>query len=271
MEFWCIWIVSWILVAITATVIRKSKNPDQLWIYGLVSLCIITVGGITCAKWFAMMLTIPINDIITFVSDLSSFEKIFGVIGTILTVLLVILVPLFFTYLAGHGILGLHYIENWKAQVAFVAIFIVSVIGWTIPIYYYNLNIETTIESEITEQSSRELLYFCNIPVQSVSGEIEGSSVLGTGSVSGSITTQDLLPYWYMNANGKGAYDSAPATASQIEFIGEDEQPHLEIITYVQKSITHNYNNGEESSKIEATWTEYVFYLPEFIMQYNLN
>lgn len=268
MEFWAVWFLGWILVFITAAKIRKDHNPDNLVNYSLIIACIIIVGGIICAKFYAMVITWCINPPEEAVSTTTSdpglaLTILFTVITIVLTIFVVIL-PLYLTFLAGGAILGLYELENDKIQIAFIAIFIISVIGWTIPMCYYNMNIETATVVESTEED-RQLLSFCNIPVQSVSGEISGSSTIFSGSVSGSISTADNLPYWYVGKENKGEYDSAEAKSSYLNFIGDDENPHVKVIYYVEKEVTTNHNNGHVKSEETASWIEYEFYVPESV------
>lgn len=276
MEFWVVWFLGWILVFITAVKIRKDHNPDNWVNYSLTIACIIIVGGIICAKFYAMLLAMAMQspeglvnaDAIS--ADPGLLMMILNGLLVVLFLICVIAIPLLVTYGAGNGILGLYEIENMKMQVAFVVIFIVSVIGWTIPMYHYNMNIETATVVESTEED-RQLLYFCNIPVQSVSGEVSGSSTLFSGSVSGSISTADNLPYWYAGKDNKGEYDSAAAVSSHLNFIGDEETPHVRVIYYVQKEVTTNHNNGIVKSEETASWTEYEFYVPEAVMKYTLD
>ena len=123
----------------------------------------------------------------------------------------------------------------------------------------------------MAEKQERQLLYFCNIPVQEISGTISGSSFVGTGSVSGEITTTENLPYWYLNQKGEGVYDSVSAKSSKIVFIEDNKLPYVEIISYATQTITINHRNGTEKIATDKTWTEHVFYLPKEIRQYKLN
>lgn len=274
MEFWVVWFLGWILVFITAVKIRKDHNPDNWVNYSLTIACIIIVGGIICAKFYAMAITWCINPpteaVSTTASDPGLALTILFTVLTILLVILAIIIPLYLTFLAGSGILGLYELENDKIQIAFIAIFIVSVIGWTIPMCHYNMNIETETVVESIEED-RQLLYFCNIPVQSVSGEVSGSSTIFSGSVSGSISTADNLPYWYVGKNDKGEYDSAAAVSSHLNFISDEETPHVKVIYYVQKEVTTNHNNGNVKSEEKTSWTEYEFYVPEAVMKFTLD
>lgn len=89
-------------------------------------------------------------------------------------------------------------------QIIFIIVFIFSIIGCSFPICKYNLNIEKTTITILESTEGRQLLYFCNIPVQEISGGVSGSFHFGSGNVSGDIATSDKLPYWYLNENGDG-------------------------------------------------------------------
>ncbi len=141
-------------------------------------------------------------------------------------------------------ILGLYVLKELYLQIIFIIVFIFSIIGWSFPIYKYNLNIEkiTLIILESTEE--RQLLYFCNIPVQETSGGVSGSFHSGSGNVFGDIATSDKLPYWYLNENGDGNFDYALPTSSKLIFIDDIQSPYVEIFTYSTQKISKNHNNG---------------------------
>ncbi|MGN1301618.1 MAG: hypothetical protein ACI4U9_03745, partial [Clostridia bacterium] len=185
------------------------------------------------------------------------------------------IIPAILTYLVGFNVLGLNHFDNFGTQLCFLVVFIVSIIGWTIPISKHNIeyyqNIEVTTETIMVQDQKRQLLYFCNIPVQEISGSVSGSSSFGFGSVSGKTSTSNELPYWYANENGEGKYDSALASSSTIVFIEDGEKPYVEIITSRNQTTTTNHNNGTESITTNSEWTQYIFYLPEAVMQYPLS
>ena len=139
---------------------------------------------------------------------------------------------------------------------------IISGAGWSIPIAKYNKNIEVVTATIAEEPEERQLLYFCNIPVQNISGKI--------GKYSGNISTTEELPYWYASESNEALYDTSTASKSKIIFIEEDEIPKVEITSYTKQTKTVNHNNGKEKIEILGTWEQYVFYLPEEIMQYEL-
>lgn len=273
MEFWVLWFLSFIIVIGTRIAINKiTKHPIHFEPYKqnmkkriilniFISVCIILTGGIIVAKWTAAI----ISDGIPTTS--STEEKVFGILGMIFFTLLGCVI----TYVVGYFILGLYRLNMDKGQeVICVILFIVSIVAWTIPMVNYNKNIEVQTET-IEERQEKEVVYFCNIPVQKISGNISGSAVLGSGSVSGEIVTTDNLPYWYINENDEALFDSAPTKSSKIHFIGDDQSPYVEIIHYTTKKTTTNKNNGSEDVEIEKEWTKYIFYMPEEIMQYNLS
>lgn len=261
--FWILW---WIGIAITITTritinhltchgykdIEKLRKSTQILIHLLVIISIILVGGITVPKFLGIFNPILFLEYIVFA-----------------------IIPAFIVYLVEFTVLGLKDVFYRWSYLCFIVVFIVSVIGWTIPIgtsnIEYNKNIEKNTETIVLQSQERQLLYFCNIPVQEISGSVSGSSSFGFGSVSGKISTSDELPYWYANENGEGKYDSAPASISTIVFIENGEKPYVQIITYRNQTKTTNHNNGQESTETNSEWTKYTFYLPEAVMQYPLN
>lgn len=230
--------------------IESRSKPVQVIMNLLAIICIILVGGIANGKWLG---------------NLANEEN------RIWVYILWAIIPALATYFVGYLVLGLYHFPRLFSQICFIVVFIISIIGWTIPICNYNRNIEKITETVITSTQERKLLYFCNIPVQEISGNIFGSSFLENGSISGSISTSDELSYWYANENNEGKYGSVSASSSKIVFISNEEKPYLEIITYNTYTKTINHNNGREFNTIGKKWTEYVFYLPEAIMQYSLN
>lgn len=251
---WIVWIIGFIVALFTAFEIRNPKTKitgNQFMI--IVTLCIIIVGGIIVGKFAAMVLTSPEG----YVMHMSDYAFI----------ALCILMGMLFTYFAGYLIIGLYlFNKKWK-QIYFVVVFILSVIGWTVVIQHCNKNVEVIEQSISTSSVDRPLVYFCNIPVQNIS---EASSSVGTGNFGETITTSDELSYWYLNGNGEAFYDSANAKTSKIVFIGNDEKPYVSIISYESQKITIDHNIVKKQVEVTGNWNQYVFYLPEAIMQYSL-
>ena len=264
MGFWFIRIA--IVIGTRIAINLFSRNVDiynnnnkavKITINLLIIICIVIVGGKVVGKWIGNFANFDgssatMIELILFIVFVGALTRIGAVI----------------TYVVVYFLLGLYYFER---QWLFVVVFIVSIIGWSIPICQYNRNIETTTQTVVESQTERKLLYFCNIPVQKVSGEISGDFILGSGRISGEITTSDNLPYWYLNENGEGTFDSVLATASKIVFIDDNQSPYVEIVVYSTQIVSKNHNNGTEKITTDKTWTEYNFYLPKAIMQYNLN
>ena len=82
-----------------------------------------------------------------------------------------------------------------KATSVALITFIILIIIWTILIAKYQENVETKENTSVSSTVDYEFYYFCNIPVQKVSGDIDGSSFLGSGSISGDISTSEYLSY----------------------------------------------------------------------------
>lgn len=245
-----IWLIGIVVTCITSFITRLEDdyyNDDvKIWLCILITFCIITVGGITAGR---------VISVCVYLSNINWSSFIF-----IIFVLIII-------YGVGFGIVGIYTIRNMIAQICFIVIFIISVIGWTIPFYNDEKMREENTESiteTIVQTEERQLTSFCELPVQAISGSVEGSSFLGTGTVSGSIWTADELSYWYVDELGESNYASAPATNSKLIFFNDNTiMPHVEIITTItQTKVIHHYD-GTEYTTIEGESTVYRFYLPE--------
>lgn len=271
MIFWGLWIIGIVITVITRCLInsylkpivvnegmwnQKKVNPQvsQIKLYKkiilhlLVIICIILVGGIAVAKFVGMFYEVPF----------------WGQI-------LLGLIPAFLTYIVGALVLDFDDFDSIRSQACFLTVFIVAIFGWTILINNYNKNIESITETSIEQTQERYLLYFCNVPVQEIAGEVSGSSSIFGGSVSGSIDTTHELTYWYINDAGKGVFDAVPANSSEIEFIEDGENPYVEIISYYQCKKRIDHNTNFEVKEEENRWNQYVFHLPQSIMQYSLD
>lgn len=257
--FWKIWGIGWIVVLITLLSEKKWKNQCdkskviRMTLIGLVMLCIFLVGGTTGGMWLG-----------NWEVELSG-ENI--TIMLILYIMLLVIVPLLLVYCVGYVILCLSTFKGIGVQISFVIVFILSVAFWTKQVYQYEKNKEEITRTMEGEETQRELLYFCNIPVQHVAESIRWGRYSGTVDIQ----TLDNLSYWYLDENNEGAYDSALAMNSKIIFLEEDEEPYVEIIPQTQQKVILNRNNGKEEIESVNTWNEYRFYLPKEIMQYNLN
>lgn len=263
MIFWILWVIGIVITIITKCLLDKSmkknipfmtekyiselKQETQILLHLLVVVCIILVGGIAVAKFVGMFYEVPF----------------WGQI-------LISIIPAFLTYIVGYWILELDDFDDARSQFCFVLVFIISILGWTILINNYNRNIENVTEVILEQTQERNLLYFCNVPVQEITGEVNGSSFILGGSVSGSIDTTHELTYWYANENGNGLFDTAPANFSEIEFL-EEGTPYVELLNYYQYEKRVDHNTGLERVYEENRWTQYVFHLPKTIMQYTLD
>lgn len=241
-----------ILVAVDAEICYESV-AYQIVTIPLMCACIALVGGTINGMW---------------VSDFVDVNK--SIWANIGIGFLVGILPAGLTYFLGFIILGLYKEDRTWVQAIFMATFIISIVLWTIPMANYANNIEYKEETGISNTQEYDLYYFCNIPVQQVSGNISGSSFLGNGNVSGKISTSEQLPYWYDDGSGKGLYNSVAADKSQIIFIEDGEIPFIRIITHYKKEFRIDNNVGEQTVNKEDTWTTYEFHLPKQVMQYNI-
>jgi len=266
MEYWVLFVIGIVITVGTRIAIYFMTYYDEdidecnkisrILIHIFVAICINLVGGIIVGKWIGVI-------------DFSEVKGFLAWAGVIFGICF----PVVLTYIVGSLIMNFDAF-NEKSNICFIIIYIISVIFWSISICNYNANIETNTEKNIINTKyERQLLYFCNVPVQKVSGNVKGSSTLGFGNVDGKVTTKDELTYWYLNEHGDGMYDTALTDNSIIDFIEEEDniEPYVEIIEYCDKKITENHNNGKISIEKNNLWTQYVFHLPKSIMQYNLN
>lgn len=266
MEYWGLFIIG-VFITIGARIgiyfmtycdddIDDCNLIPRVLIHGLVAICVSLVGGILVGKWIGVI----------------NFSTIKSIWEWAVVIILGIGLPVFLTYIVGSFIMKFEAF-NGVSNVCFLIIYVISVIGWSIAICNYNSNIEINTETVAKTKYERQLLYFCNVPVQKVSGNVKGISTLGTGRVKGSVTTTDELTYWYLNDNGDGLSGTALTANSIINFIedGEDINPYVEIIEHYDEITTTNNNNGITSTEKKNSWIQYVFHLPKDIMQYNLN
>ncbi|MBR3888349.1 MAG: hypothetical protein IKJ32_04545 [Clostridia bacterium] len=220
---------------------------------------IATIGGIADAGW--------ING---FSPNNMAVENMGGFLSWFLLIVALIIfigLPVFLTYLVGLLVIGLPRYTKKISHIIFIATFLLSIGFWLNYMVNYEANVETT--SEVLEQSEeRELLMFYEIPVQQVSGSVSGGSFIGTGNVSGSVFTTDKVPYVYINSEGKGKWDSAPAAESEIIFITEEGGvPKIVITTYTEKTIEIDHNVNKKNVIEENSWCKYYFYIPKSAVQ----
>lgn len=222
----------------------------------LVMFCIFTIGGIIDAMWVSNFL--PLEGW----NELDFLGKVFSV----LMLAFIIGIPVCLTFAVGSLVLGFEKFTNEWSIGVFLLTFVLSICFWCNYINKYNANIETT--TEVVETSKeRELIFFYEIPVQQVSGSVSGSSTIFSGSVSGDIFTVDTVPYVYLNDQGNGSWDSAPAKDSEIVFITENEVPKIVIVTSTEKTIKIDHNVNESTVTDTKSWVKYYFYLPKSVVQ----
>ena len=254
-----LWGILFVAIAIIVTRIAVTICQGYTYIYEdykiariiintLLILFMILLGGIPIGHFLGTRF------VSFFLTPMTIEDLIVRIVVWVVTVLISIAV-----YVGYHFILGLyHFSERYRwLQNIFRIVYVVSIIGWSIIVYQYHSNIETTTQTILQSTEKRNLLSFCNIPVQNISGRIY-------------IDTTDNLPYWYLDENGEGAFDSSPATNSNIVFLEDNQSPYVEIMVYSTQTIEKNHNNGTEKTTTDHTWAEYTFYLPKTIMQYNL-
>lgn len=244
MPFWIIWCVGLVITIILAVKIYNEDKINPIALHVLVIICIFIVGGIPDGAWCGWLFS---------TSEVGE-DLIFNTICTILGMAL--------TYVVGSLVLSFSKFK-FKSVIFFFIVFLISVVFWSNVFYKYNSNVEEKTETIVLEESKRELLYFCNVPVREEPVNINEST---------SITTSGKLAYWYVSKEGTGVHDVAPASSSEMVYIDESETPYVEIkkCSTNTKEIDHNVNK-ESTIGEENIWYKYTFYLPEYILKYQLN
>ena len=261
MGLWKIWLAGLAITIVTSILIHKKVKIHRIFVDILVATSIAVVGGIAEGWWFSTLLTM---------------KYVVGTIGKIIGIILLSIIIAVLIWIVGAPTLGIFKKNQFRTfEIGiFILVFIIASVCWAQPFINYNNNIEDINETVVVGEQENQLLYFCNIPVQqvsgSISGDVSGSILWVDGEISGSISTSGELPYWYLNGNGEGKYNSVPTDSSKIRFIEENEKPYVEVITYRKQTRTVNHNNGEETTVTQSEWKEYIFYLPQAIMQYPL-
>lgn len=254
MGFWKIWFIGLAITIFTSVLIHEKVKINRILIDMLVVVSIVIVGGIA-EGW-----------VIACGEDCGTTSDI---IFEVLTSCLI--------WLVGAPILGIFKKKQFRIWeiISFILVYIVASVFWSRPFINYYSNIEDINETIVVNEQENKLLYFCNIPVQKVSGsilgDVSGSMLRVDGEISGSIFTVEELQYWYLNENGDIEYNSVSTNSSKIRLIEESEKPYVKVITYRKQTRTVNHNNNEETTLTESEWKEYIFYLPEAIMQYPLD
>lgn len=251
-------IINWL--AIDEETFRAKSANHWINIIGLhlsVMFCIATVGGIIDAFWMAP-LWISIN--------WNEFDNLLKCVGFAAAFTLFFILPALLTYIVGYWFMGLQNYTKKYSQIIFVITFLVSIFIFCDYIMRYDTNIEVTTETQqVTEE--RELIFFHEIPVQDISGELQGSFTRGNGEVSGEIFSQDTVTYLYFNEEGKGEWDFAPVENADITFITEQDIPKVIIVTNIDKETRIDHNSGETEVLAENYCFEYHFYLPRTLIQ----
>lgn len=177
----------------------------------------------------------------------------------------------FIAYFVFLFILSLKQFNSDLSHFIFVLVLVLSIVGWSAPIRLYRQNIEVVSESIVEETITQELLYFCNVPVQNVSGEFTANSGIFSTSSTGSIDTVHEVTYWYVDEHGGGTFGTSPTDYSRIEFLEDGETPYVQIFCYYKYYKTIDHNIESESISNESRWKGYVYHLPREILQMPLS
>ena len=231
-------------------VVSKTRTGEQVLLHVLVCLCIGIFGGMPSAVMVGMCYDVPFYGKVI-------IAIIMG-IGTYIVAKFASIKPSVF--------------DNKLSHLLFAVVFIISVIVWFGPADRYSTNFEKINNVDtVIWRDRKELLYFCNVPVQNVSGKIHGSSGVFSGSVDGSIETAHELTYWYVGENGNGIFATATADTSEIVFIEDGETPHVDISACRSADKIVNRNTDKEWEHTAREYTRYVFYLPKSVMGNSLS
>ena len=233
--------------------VKDCRKNEQIKMHFLVIGCIILVGGLASSGYIGF-----------FTDFLAIFEEINNNIF--------LLIPIILIYMLCFQVLYLKYFQLYS-NIIFIIVFVVSIFGWitTIQNYKskiqnYNANIEYINGRTMKILEQREVLSLGKDTSQKITGEVNGSSNFFSGSVDGSISTSDEIPYWYVGKNNESLYDSVDARASKI--LPTSSSPRIEIIEYVKFTKEINHNNGKTYIQNYEPRIEYVFYLPKDKMLY---
>lgn len=260
MGFWKILLAGFALTMIVDIVIGKKVRDT------LVATSVAVVGGYVGGFIIAVAIKAPLISPMDQIGTV--YKTIMIILGAVLTgAINELLLAIFKTN-----------IKQFRSSeiTALVIVSIIALAGWTLHFSKFLNNIEEINETVVAEEQENQLLYFENIPVQqvsgSLSGEVSGHIFGGDGEISGSISTSEEISYWYLNENNEGKYNSVPTDKSKIKFIEDTEKSHVKVITYRNqiRRIDKNKGRKNETTVTESEWNEYIFYLPQAIMQYSL-
>ena len=263
MGLWKIWLIGLAITIVTSILIHKKAKIHKFFVDTLVVADIALVGGIAEGWVIAFFFTAPYA-----ANDTPELLISIAVVVCLATSASI--------WLVGAPVLGIFKKNQFRTfEIGiFILAFIIASLCWAQPFINYNNNFEDINETVVVNQQKKQILNFNNIPLSKVSGSISGNvsgSILHVdGEISGSITTEEEVSYVYVNDDGDGKYDSAPTKSSTLRFVEKNEKYYVEVLTYRKQRRTVNHNNGQETVVVENEWKEYIFYLPQEIMQYSL-
>ena len=245
MIFWIIWICGLILTVMIFKISKRytdnfgriklqKENTTKVQLLSILSM--VTLDALTPTGMVYLILIRQYG------------VRSFGLIAFFFIIFITLVIILIFSC-------KLDFFHKTVSRVILRIAFVLSIIGWGVIFYIYDLNIEVVTET-FTETEERELLSFNNVPIRDVSVHI--------GRFYGEITSSDEIPYWYLDDNtNEGLYDSAPPSDSRIKLIEDDETSYLEIVTSTTITTEYNNYNGTQRTLDEETSVEYKFYLPQ--------
>lgn len=163
-----------------------------------------------------------------------------------------------FGYMFVCFILTLCYEYDAGIRISFIGLAISFVAGCVISIIYYNIyesniereqKVETNVISSVTLAATNANSEFSG----KLEGSAQGSYVLFAGTtkatINGTLTTEQIIEYWYYASDGSINPGSVPKKSIKIFFIEDSETPYMETVVKTTQLIEINSNK-----KIKTTY-----------------
>ena len=174
-------------------------------------------------------------------------------------------------------------LQNILFWISLIGLAISFVAGFAIGLYYWDIhdsNIKREYKTETSVISSVELV--ATNAKSELSGKLEGSAtgsyILFSGSIqatiNGTLTTEQIIEYWYYASDGSVNPGSVSKKSIKIFLIEEDETPRMDTVVTTEQLFMTDYNTMIKTTyeKQEVSRT-YVFYVPKgsILEEYNFN
>ncbi len=257
MELWKIWLIGIVIAIITriAVTLIYGKNKQayvgefkEVIVQLLIIICIVIEFGM------------PIGELLGRLLDFTfSIDLLFAFVFAIAT------------YFIAFLVLGLYNIKYKLMQILYLFAFALSVVAYTGQTVDYQRNVEEIPQKVLEETKTENLLYFCNISLQTLpTEEPEHFSLENVKSVLDNICKSNMVTYCYTDQKDTLLCDVAPKQCCRVTYIKSNQTPYVEIYSYYEytKLIDHRNNTETIKKNTEKRWNEYTFYLPASIIQY---